>query len=142
MTNFGKRSRINFASGSVLLAVLTVSATFFFQLKASRLGLPLPEASSQEDRAGKTAQLWQDPFAAIKSFAKADRLDLEPQCVRTHRDNTQGAPLIGEIHGTLVISVLVPGEPRSQDAEVRRRTRFAVLAGLARKGFERAYQRG
>jgi hypothetical protein len=84
------------------------------------------------------ARLWQDPFAAVeKSREKLVNQDTEQQC--------QGYPVLealpckvplGEGDGeTLVIAVTVPGAPYPEDAERRRRTRYAVLAGLERAGF-------
>jgi hypothetical protein len=108
MMNFS--SRIYFAIGSVLLAAFATSGTLLV--------------------------LWHDPFAAIeKSADKTRKPGQEPQRFNAPNGSTpQGSPLTGEKRETLVIGVMVPGGPNS--VEIRRRTRFAVLAGLARKGFE------
>jgi hypothetical protein len=108
MMNF--RSRIYFAIGSVILAAFATSGTLLV--------------------------LWHDPFAAIERSAdKTRKPGQEPQRFNTPNGSTpQGSPLTGEKRETLVIGVMVPGGPNS--AEIRTRTRFAVLAGLVRKGFE------
>jgi hypothetical protein len=110
MINFARRSRTYFAIGSVALAAFATSGT---------LGV-----------------LWQGRFAAIeKSAGKTRKPGQEPQRSDTPNGGTPKSSLLaGETRETLVIGVMVPGGPNS--VEIRRRTRFAVLAGLARKGFE------
>ncbi len=139
MAYFGGRWRIIFTFGSVFMAVLGLSGATFLQREAPRLGgrLAGPEAGGREDSA-RMGRLWQDPFAAIeKSFDTAGRPALAPLCLDTQNGRgAEGSPLTGQTRETLVIGVMLPGEPYSRDAEIRRRTRFAILAGLARKGFE------
>ena len=94
----------------------------------------IPESAAQQRI---DARPWQDPFAAIeKSFDKTDKLNPDQQCLKTlTSSNAQESPLTEKEHETLVIGVMVPGSAYSEDAEHRRRTRFAVFAGLARSGF-------
>ncbi len=137
MANFGGRLRINFARGSAIVAGLGIVLL--------QLGIPsltslsaMAEAGIQASAETIAARRWQDPFAAIeKSFDKSGRGNLEPECSKTvNGASARQSPLAERERGTLVIGVMVPGEPYSQDAEHRKRTRFAVLAGLARTGFE------
>jgi hypothetical protein len=136
MINFARRSRTYFAIGSVILTALTTSGALLLRGEAPRISarLPEPEAGGRKD--GIDARLWHDPFAAIEKSADNTRKPgQEPQRSDTPNGGTpKSSPLAGETRETLVIGVMVPGAPNS--AEIRRRTRFAVLAGLARKGFE------
>jgi hypothetical protein len=99
------------------------------------------------------ARLWEDPFAAVrrheservercKNPAAASRRECDaaqrdarrsPQALRAHLD----ANLDGEIdaQSTLLIAVLVPGNPFVGAEEARRRTRFALLSGLQAEGY-------
>jgi hypothetical protein len=101
------------------------------------LDLRPTDQSIQEQAAPQTidARLWQDPFAAVeKSRDKSDQRELEKQCQQNPSGNSHcKPPLLGT--GTLVLGVTVSGAPYQEDAEQRRRTRYAVMAGLERAGF-------
>lgn len=82
------------------------------------------------------ARSWQDPLAAAEAHRQADA-DGNPDC-RQQRENKHCAQLIEEIAGrpdATVLAVMIPGGPFNEDAEVRRRLRYAVFAGLAREEY-------
>lgn len=54
---------------------------------------------------------------------------------KTKRRIACNSPLTENDKETLVLGVTASGAPFSEDAEQRRRTRYAVLAGLERAGF-------
>jgi len=89
------------------------------------------------------ARLWQDPF---ESVLKADgayygwsgpssrQIGSAPHPCRP-ADVHCATPLSGENSAAQVIGIIVPGGPYSEDAEFRRRTRYAVLAALDVLGY-------
>jgi hypothetical protein len=141
MANDGSRSRTSFASSSVIVAVLLASGIYFFQVGAVLVGScpAMADVSIQENAAEEriAGRRWQDPFAAIeKSFDKSDQRNLAPECLKTvSGSSARQSPLTEKRQEALVIGVMVPGAPYPEYAEYRSRTRFAVLAGLARTGF-------
>ena len=83
--------------------------------------------------------MWQDPFAAVQNiFEKTNKQDLQDWCEGApDREEPCRGPLTAVDTGTTrVLSVLVPGAPYPEDAERRRRTRYAVLAGPEGAGFK------
>jgi hypothetical protein len=79
------------------------------------------------------ARLWEDPLSAVALVRSEDKhpppYDLSKLKDRIQKD-------IGRANGkTLVLGVMVTGEPYTDDMETRRRIRYAVLAGLYRSGF-------
>jgi hypothetical protein len=131
----------NLASGSVIFVALVSTGFYFFHREAPLLGSrpAVTEASFPERAAPQTidARLWQDPFAAVaKRLDKLGKRDLEQQCQKKPSDEIAcNSPLTEKNKETLVLGVTVSGAPYSEDAEQRRRTRYAVLAGLERHGF-------
>ena len=132
----------NLASSSVILAALVATGTYVFHREAPLLGSrPATEAGISEQAATQQQKidprLWQDPFAAVaKSRDKLRKEDREQQCQkRPSNDSHCKSPLKGSDEETLVLGVTVSGAPYFEDAEHRRRTRYAVLAGLERHGF-------
>jgi hypothetical protein len=127
----------NLASSSVIFVALLATGTYFFRREAPLVDLRPTDQSIQEQAAPQTidARLWQDPFAAVeKSRDKSDQRELEKQCLQNPSGNSHcKPPLLGT--GTLVLGVTVSGAPYQEDAEQRRRTRYAVMAGLERAGF-------
>jgi hypothetical protein len=113
---------------------------YYFHHEAPLVDLrPAAEAPIEERTAPQTvdARLWQDPFAAIqKSLEKSGNQDPVQKCLGALSDDSRcKSPLDAEDKETLVLAVTVPGTPYQEDAERRRRTRYAVLAGLERAGF-------
>ena len=93
----------------------------------------ITETSIHNEPAPQTinARLWQDPFEAVdKQLRKRDR---GKECQDTR--DCASPPLSVSDGETLVLGVTVSGAPYSEDAEQRRRARYAVLSGLERAGF-------
>jgi hypothetical protein len=99
------------------------------------------------------ARLWEDPFAAVRRH-EADRVERcknpaaaskrecdaaqrdarrSPRALRAHLDDDNDGEI--DAHSTLLIAVLVPGNPFVGAEEARRRTRFALLSGLQAEGY-------
>jgi hypothetical protein len=133
------KSGTNLASSSVVLVALVATGTYFFHKEAPLVDLRPTDSSIQEQAVPQTidARLWQDPFAAVeKSRDKSDQRELEKQCQQNPSGNNHCKPSLLEGGSeTLVLGVTVSGAPYQEDAEQRRRTRYAVLAGLERAGF-------
>jgi len=99
------------------------------------------------------ARLWEDPFAAVrrhendrvercKNPAAASKRECDaaqrdarrsPQALRAHLDADDDGEI--DANSTLLIAVLVPGNPFVGAEEARRRTRFALLSGLQAEGY-------
>ncbi len=83
------------------------------------------------------ARLWQDPFAAVTQYR--DRQASQKRNPDANHDLPDLHKLINEdIAGhrkILVVGVMVFGDPYSEDAERRRRDRYAVLNGLNASGY-------
>ena len=87
------------------------------------------------------ARLWQDPFAALQAHRaliakKETSHDGEHLGADPNHSFARLAGQIGPPSGSVVIMpVIVYGGPYVEDAENRRRTRYAVVSGLGRWGF-------
>jgi hypothetical protein len=133
------KSGTNLANGGAIIAAVAAMGVYYFHHEAPLVDLrPAPEARMEEPAQPQTveARLWQDPFAALeKSRDKAGKQDPEQQCRENPVESPCKAPLKEGDHDTLVLGVTVPGGPYPEDAEHRRRTRYAVVAGLKQAGF-------
>ena len=88
------------------------------------------------------ARLWQDPLAAV-SAARLE--DTRSPCTRHCQPvtpehtiaglNKKMAEHLAAGKSVLVMAAMVSGAPYAEDIETRRRTRFAVLAGLYHNGY-------
>ncbi len=129
----------NLASSGAVVAALAAIGVYYFHREAPLVDLRPVDLSFQEHATSQTvdARLWQDPFAAVeKSRNKSDQRDLEKQCQDNPGvDRHCKSPLVKDGTETLVLGVTVSGAPYQEDAEQRRRTRYAVIAGLQRAGF-------
>lgn len=90
------------------------------------------------------ARLWEDPFAAMRRHEaerqqRCDKDKTSRECDRgaaiARRDPKLLVPRLdadvdGDMDEALVLAVMVPGNPFVGAEEARRRTRYAVLAGL------------
>ncbi len=98
------------------------------------------------------ARLWEDPFTAVRRH-EADRIERcnrkeaaaraecrvgplngrrSPEALRAHLDRNADGDIDAD---SLLVVVLVPGNPFVGAEESRRRTRFALLAGLQADGY-------
>lgn len=84
------------------------------------------------------ARAWQDPLAAAEAHRQTDDLGGQPCDAGNYSDNKRCTQLPNELGSDLksvILAVMVPGGSFSEDVETRRRTRYAVLAGLNREGY-------
>jgi hypothetical protein len=91
------------------------------------------------------AREWEDPFSAVAVAHRADTggattaaasEQATAPALPAHDLNRLAQSARLRAHGPLlVIGAMVPGEPYADDMETRRRTRYAVLAGLFSSGY-------
>jgi hypothetical protein len=132
------KSGTNLTSVSVVFVALASTGFYFFHHEAPLLDMrPIAEARLEECAApqGVEARLWQDPIGAVDRAR--DARQAEQRCKgNPELSATPGRlPLEAARKKTLVLGVTVPGGPYAEDVEQRRRTRYAVLAGLHRAGY-------
>ena len=131
----------NLASSGAVVAAIAAMGLYYFHREA-----PLVDSRPTEIAVGIheqatpqtiVARLWQDPLEAVeKSQHKLGKQTTEQQCQeQSNPENPCKSPLEEADRDTIVLGVAVPGPPYQEDAERRRRTRYAVLAGLERAGF-------
>jgi hypothetical protein len=142
MAIFSSHLRGNLARGSVIVAVMLVSDITFFHGEmpplAARPAMAEARVRGIAAEPAISTRLWQDPLAAIEeSFDRSIKQDFGTECAKpASGGGARQSPLTEKENEALVIGVMLPGEANAQDAELRKRTRFAVLAGLARTGFD------
>jgi hypothetical protein len=89
------------------------------------------------------ARMWQDPFEVIP---RSPRRETQAERRERYEKDSLHAPqkLTQQVSNALgnagtqriaVLGVLVSGLPYAEDTETRRRTRYAVLSGLAARGY-------
>lgn len=132
------------AGGLIAVALLALGVFFVARapLDSSRpVPAPLP-MQWDEPAQDVDARLWQDPFEAIAKARDAARKAgvKEADDGRLRHPPLFGAepPRPGDPGGSreaIVLAVMVPGGPYSEQSESRRRIRYAVLAGLGARGF-------
>src|SRR5262245_54640085 len=84
------------------------------------------------------ARLWQDPFAAVavhREEQRKDKQDDRPHPAQHSRTDVLAYFNASGAQRLLILPVMTPGGPWSDEAEQRRRTRYAVVASLAASGF-------
>ncbi len=131
------------ALASLLLASLAVLVQQFAPLESPRPIIPNVANHSYQDIEDVNARLWQDPFAALTQHDPSPlNTEICPGLEsRQHHDVVALACSIVEFHKKVkgktinVLGVMVFGGPYAEDAESRRRTRYAVLSGLAVKDY-------
>jgi hypothetical protein len=74
-------------------------------------------------------------LAVAKSLDKLDHPKTEQPCDEKSDDSHCKSPFADADGRTLVIGVTVSGEPYAENAEFRRRLRYAVVGGLESAGF-------
>lgn len=129
----------NLANNSIILAALVAAGSLFIRheapLEGSRPVMTEPQVHQAVSIQDVEARLWQDPFAAVaKTLGKSDS-QAEQQCGESDRHCRSPLGDLDKNKNTTVIAVTLSGAPYFEDAEFRRRLRYAVLAGLSRRGF-------
>ncbi|TMJ94922.1 MAG: hypothetical protein E6G77_21775 [Alphaproteobacteria bacterium] len=144
-----KQSTPNIGGNGFIWLLLAAAGTYFVahQLPLEGSRPPTSEAIIAQ-RAGVQdveARLWQDPFAAVAGVL-ARSPELKPEnCqaaaindgIKRHcQSPLNESALEGPLHERLLVMVApVSGAPYSEQHESRRRTRYAILAGLNAEGF-------
>ncbi len=112
-------------------------------------GVPAYRHTPSDDQDIEARQ-WEDPFTAV-AVARRAHLDVQPNASAAADKTTPPAASRAEpphdikrlqaaVHShasdrLLVLGAMVPGAPYADDMETRRRTRYAVLAGLSTAGY-------
>jgi hypothetical protein len=144
-----KQSTPNIGGNGFIWLLLAAAGTYFVahQLPLEGVRPPTTEAIIGQ-RTGVQdvdARLWQDPFAAVAEvLARSPELKPENCQLDAIKDRIKGhcqSPLSESALGwqlpkpLLVMVAPVSGAPYSEQHESRRRTRYAILAGLNAEGF-------
>ena len=149
-----KQSSPNIGGNGFIWILLAAAGTYFVAHQLPLEGSRPPTSESViAQRTGVQdveARLWQDPFAAVAEvLARSPELkpeNCQPDAIkdRTVKDRIKGhceSPLNESALGwqlpkpLLVMVAPVSGAPYSEQHESRRRTRYAILAGLNAEGF-------
>ena len=129
--------------GLVVAALLAIGALVINKapLETSRPALTEPHIERIEAAQDVEARLWQDPFGAVDKAReqtlkqdggqKADQSHIKSRFAEELRKQIK----LGGKGGAVVLAVMVSGGPYAEQVEGRRRTRYAVLAGLKARGF-------
>ena len=154
MADDSKQQIPNIGSNGFIWMLLVAAAGTYFVVHQVPLEGSRPPANDksrleQTDVQGIDARLWQDPFAAVTEKVTGSQelqakscpdkgLPAAPEAaawLAAHKPHCV-SPLAGtKPDGLLVLVVPVSAAPYSEDHEARRRTRYAVLAGLNAEGY-------
>jgi hypothetical protein len=96
------------------------------------------KAKPTRDLQDVDARLWEDPFAALARYDQGEggkQKSAAPEAPGADHDVQRVAQEMGKVGGALVLGVMVYAGPYGEDVELRRRTRYAVLAGLDASGY-------
>jgi hypothetical protein len=90
-----------------------------------------PDYDINQNKIGQAidARLWEDPFAAVERDREGnDKLPVHDalHSIDIFKSFVNG----GSRRDTLLVGVTLPGAPYPEDAETRRRLRYAVLAAV------------
>jgi hypothetical protein len=149
MADESKQQIPNVGGNGFIWILLVAAGTYFvahqIPLEGSRPPTKEKSVSEQADVQDIDARLWQDPFAAVaEKLARLPELrtkDCPPKGTdaATGRDAAKAhciSPLDrSEANDAFVLVASVSAAPYSEDHEARRRTRYAVLAGLNAEGY-------
>jgi hypothetical protein len=137
-----------FALPSVALLIVSTIGYLAYQppLKSSRptdvpaSDLPQPPSSNQYPVGAVYARLWEDPLGACYRDPKGNDIGAlwrNAPYDKIIRDLKGSESANGTGNGKLLfMPVFLPGSPSGEDLETRKRTRYAVLAGLSNAGYE------
>src|SRR5262249_3623210 len=132
-------------SGLIALILLAASAVVVKQLPYTTARPEIAERApiSNDSPMDVNARLWQDPFGAVDQHKREVARDRQAglggeQVKRRHgvasfRENLKGN-LAKEVKSFYILPVYTFGGAYAEDAENRRRTRYAVLSALAMHG--------
>jgi len=122
----------------ILLAIVAFGAVYAsFQTPPLTGSRPAGVQLDLHDHRGSQqvdARLWQDPLAATVEYAKVEEKD------QVHKKNPRAhsieefTEILGE-RKPLVVGVTIPGAPYTEDSELRRRLRYAIVAALNVTGY-------
>lgn len=128
------------SNGIVAIVLLAAGVLFVREAPLETTRLPANEPRIEQPRASQDvdARLWQDPFGAIGrsraqlSGGNQDKADKED---KQHTDeilakDVRDVVTAPEGKKVVVLAVMLPGGPYSENIESRRRGRYAVLAAL------------
>jgi len=147
MADADKQAGTSVEGAGVTLIVLVALGCLYFSHREPRLLSSLAAMTEVSIIAPAAAQKvdvrsWEDPFAAVaRSLDKFGKDELAKcptpttaAAIASDR-SVCNSPLMNLNKETLVIGVTMSGAPYAEDAERRRRTRYAVLAGLDQAEF-------
>lgn len=124
------------ALASIAFAALAVLAQQLMPLESPRPVTPNSGRYSYQTIEDVNARLWQDPFTAI---AQHEASCSDPK--KCHADQNHSIEKLRDFISysikkpITVLGVMVFGGPSVDNVEWRRRTRYAVLSGLAEQGY-------
>jgi hypothetical protein len=126
-----------FSAGGAFV-ILTLLLGFFIvpdqPFKTSRQPIPDKAKSAIQESPSAEARLWEDPFEAVKRSKDYQSPPADGQ--NAILDHRIAEIILDTAHkGITVLSVMVPGGPYAESSEARRRSRFAVLSGLAEQDY-------
>ncbi|MDM0114527.1 hypothetical protein QTI66_20410 [Variovorax sp. J22R133] len=128
------------SSGIVAIVMLTAGVLFIRDVPLETTRLPVNEPRIQQASVMQDvdARLWQDPFGAIaRAREEAAKRDAKKAAEADKRHTARAlredivARMATSGRKVEVFAVMLPGGPYSDNIESRRRTRYAVLAGLS-----------
>jgi len=155
------QSSVNVPWAGLAVVVALVSSTLLVPHAFDQLRPPEKERAQMPEAVDLEidARLWEDPFFALRRFEnerteRCDKLapkgaltnEIAKDCQPGYRpDQRDPAKFVdkrlfdrdrnGDLEETLVVAALVPGNPFVGAEESRRRTRYALLAGLQSQGY-------
>ena len=157
MSEDDKKSPQGFGANSAIFVALFATGAYLYTQNAPLTVLrPPPLETRIEERFSAQdveARLWQDPFDTVaREIKKADPKEKQ-DCEQAWSARKEHRALVAPLHcrsplirangefrsdanRVRVIGVTVPGAPYFEDAEMRRRLRYAVLSGLHLEDYE------
>jgi len=139
---------------SIVVALAAVLANQLNPLDSPRPIIPNDISAEYGDIQDVNARLWQDPFTAISQRrTDADTADkvtdggnkecskleltgpVDKKCIHTLNALINSIVGMPNNQNITVLGIMVPGGSYAENIEHRRRTRYAVLSGLAVKGY-------
>ncbi len=124
-----------------LMAAFGGAAFFLSNLSSSRPDNPAPNWATSVSYQDTPARLWQDPFGLISSPGPNSNASSGTSILsfandgRSHKTKEMIDEMNEHLGHTIVLPVLVPGQPYAELVERRLRTRVAVSEALVRCGY-------